>query len=275
MPACGQEAKGRHEDIGTEEAGPQRVLGEEELCTLQHHNRRNPALKRILCFAGLILVLLQYPAHAQNVQPISDWVNYNKYAEANNDLPPLTAGEHRVVFMGNSITESWAVIDSSFFADHGYIGRGISGQTSSQMLLRFRQDVIDLKPTVVVILAGTNDIAENAGPISIEHVMDNIASMAELARANNIHVILTSVLPAYDFPWRKGLEPAEKIVRLNAMIKSYCDEHAVPYVDYYSRMVDERKGLDKKFTNDGVHPNLEGYKVMDSLVKNAIDAVLR
>ncbi len=232
-------------------------------------------MKYALRYASLILMFLHSPAYSQNVQTISDWVNFKKYAEANKHLPPSAPGERRVVFMGNSITESWAIIDSSFFADHGYIDRGISGQTSAQMLLRFRQDVIDLQPSVVVILAGTNDIAENAGPISIEHVMDNIASMAELARANNIHVILTSVLPAYDFPWRKGLEPAEKIVRLNAMIKSYCDEHAVPYVDYYSRMVDERKGLDKKFTNDGVHPNLEGYKVMDSLVKNAIDAVLR
>ena len=274
MPGCGLEAKEAHGDMGTEKAQPLRVLAEGKMRTLHHHNTRNPALKRIFRFAGLFLFLLQYPAHAQNVQTISDWVNYNKYAEADKNLPPLTAGEHRVVFMGNSITEAWVVLDSSFFTEHGYVGRGISGQTSAQMLLRFRPDVIDLKPTLVVILAGTNDIAQNAGPISIEHVMDNIASMAELARANNIHVILTSVLPAYDFPWRKGLEPAEKIVRLNAMIKSYCDEHAVPYVDYYSRMVDARKGLDTKFTKDGVHPTLEGYKVMEALIQEAIDAAL-
>ncbi len=232
-------------------------------------------MKQRVRFASIFLLLFQLPVYAQNVQPVSDWVNYGKYAEANNHLPSPAPGDHRVVFMGNSITEAWAIIDSSFFADHGYIGRGISGQTSAQMLLRFRQDVINLKPTVVVILAGTNDIAQNAGPISLEHIMENIVSMVELARQNDIKTILASVLPAYDFPWRKGLMPAEKIVALNSMIKTYSAQHDIPYVDYYSRMVDERKGLDKKYTKDGVHPTLEGYRVMDQLVEEAIESLLK
>jgi len=232
-------------------------------------------MKNIFRYACLILILLQHPAYSQNVQTINDWVNYKKYADADKSLPALASGENRVVFMGNSITESWGSMDTAFFADNGYIDRGISGQTSSQMLLRFRQDVIDLKPTVVVILAGTNDIAENAGPISLENVMDNIISMVQLAEANSIKVILSSVLPVYDFPWHKGLQPAERIVKLNSMIKSFCDENKIPYVDYYPKMVDERKGLDKKYTEDGVHPNFDGYKVMDSLVQEKIKMVLK
>ena len=160
------------------------------------------------------------------------------------------------------------------FLDNGYIDRGISGQTSSQMLLRFRQDVIDLKPTLVVILAGTNDIAENAGPIALKDILANINSMAELAHENNIKVMISSVLPAYDFPWHQGLQPAEKIVKLNSMIKTYCGNNNISYVDYYSKMVDERKGLDKKYTNDGVHPSYDGYKIMESLIQTEIKNVL-
>jgi len=229
-------------------------------------------MKSIFRYACLIMVLLQYPAYSQT---INDWANLKKYVEADKSLPALAPGEKRVVFMGNSITEFWAIRDSSFFVDNGYIDRGISGQVSSQMLLRFRQDVIDLKPTLVVILAGTNDIAENAGPISLKDIMDNIISMVQLAEQNNIKVILCSVTPAYDFPWHKGLEPAEKIVKLNAMIKSYCDENTIPYVDYYTKMVDERGGLQKDLTIDGVHPNHAGYEVMDSLVQEEIKAVLK
>lgn len=232
-------------------------------------------MKNIFRYACLILILLQYPAHGQNVQTINDWVNYKKHADADKNLPALAQGENRVVFMGNSITESWDTIDSAFFVDNGYIDRGISGQTSSQMLLRFRQDVIDIKATVVVILAGTNDIAENAGPISLENIMGNIISMVQLAETNNIKVILSSVLPAYDFPWHKGLQPTEKIVKLNSMIKLYCDENNILYVDYYPKMVNEQKGLEKQYTKDGVHPNYDGYTVMDSLVQEKINMVLK
>jgi len=229
-------------------------------------------MKNVFYYIGLILILLQCSSYSQIV---NDWANLKKYAEADGKLGQPAPGEDRVVFMGNSITELWAIKDSSFFKDNGYIDRGISGQTSSQMLLRFRQDVIDLKPVVVVILAGTNDIAENQGPISLKDIMGNIISMTQLAEENNIKVILSSVLPVYDFPWHRGLQPAEKVVQLNTMIKAYCDANNIPYVDYYSKMVDERKGLDKKYTKDGVHPTYDGYKVMDTLVDAAIKETLK
>ncbi len=231
-------------------------------------------MRKAFYFMSVTLMFLHIPAQGQTVQAISDWMNYDKYSGADKSLAAPRPGEHRVVLMGNSITQSWADLDTAFFHENGYVDRGISGQTSAQMLLRFRRDVIDLKPTIVVILAGTDDIAENAGPISLENVMGNIVSMVQLAKANDIKVILCSVLPAYDFPWRKGLEPAEKIVKLNSMIKSYCEENHIPCVDYYSKMVDERKGLDQKYTKDGVHPNLDGYKVMDALVQTEIKRVL-
>jgi len=227
----------------------------------------------LISYLCLLLFVFQFSIYGQNQN--EDWPNLEKYAEADEELGIPSAGEKRVVFMGNSITESWGIIDSSFFKDNGYIDRGISGQTSSQMLLRFRQDVINLKPAVVVILAGTNDIAENTGPISLRDILGNIISMTQLAEASNIKVILCSVLPAYDFPWHRGLKPADKIIKLNSMIKSYCDEKNIPYVDYYSKMVDEEKGLDKKYTNDGVHPTLAGYKVMDPLIDKEIKAALK
>lgn len=220
----------------------------------------------------MLIIFVQYSSYCQNVN-VTDWINLNKYAKSNESLGLPSADERRIVFMGNSITESWAVIDSSFFKGNGYIDRGISGQTSSQMLLRFRQDVIDLKPAVVVILAGINDIAENDGPIALKDILGNIISMAQLAQGNNIKVIISSVLPAYDFPWHHGLKPAEKIIKLNSMIKSYCDKNNISYVDYYSKMVDERNGLDKKYTKDGVHPTYAGYRIMDPLVWEAIEKV--
>ena len=220
----------------------------------------------------LLIFVFQFSIYSQNKK--EDWPNLKKYAKENKELGLHSAGEKRIVFMGNSITESWGKIENNFFIDNGYIDRGISGQTSSQMLLRFRQDVINLKPAVVVILAGTNDIAENTGPISIKDILGNIISMTQLAEANNIKVILCSVLPAYDFPWHHGLKPAEKIIKLNSMIKSYCDENNIPYVDYYSKMADEEKGLDKKYTKDGVHPTLAGYKIMDTLIEKEIKSIL-
>ena len=230
-------------------------------------------MKNISLIFCLLLTFFQRFSYSQNDQSKDDWANLKKYAAANKNLPPPAAGEDRIVFMGNSITEFWATIDSSFFANRTYIDRGISGQTSPQMLLRFRQDVINLKPTVVVILAGINDIAENTGKIALEDVFGNIVSMAQLAKENKIKLILSSVLPAYDFPWHPGLQPAEKIVKLNSMIKSYCQENNIEYVDYYSNMVDEKKGLDKRFTDDGVHPTIAGYKMMESLIERAIKRV--
>jgi len=205
----------------------------------------------------------------------NDWANLAKYAPENSALPPVSGGEKRVVFMGNSITEGWKNADSSFFAARRYLDRGISGQTTPQMLVRFRPDVIDLKPAVVVILAGINDIAQNTGPMTLEQTYGNIVSMAELAKANGIKAVLCSVLPAYDFPWRPGLQPAEKVMKLNAMLRSYAAKNKLVYVDYFAVMADSRNGLKTELTHDGVHPTLAGYKVMEPLVDQGIAAALR
>lgn len=201
-----------------------------------------------------------------------DWANLNKYQNENAKLKPLDPGQNRIVFMGDSITEGWPFIE--LFAGKPYVNRGISGQTTPQMLIRFRADVIVLKPAVVVILAGINDIAGNTGPSTLEMISDNVFSMAELAKANHIKVILCSVLPAYDFPWRAGSYPAEKVVALNKIIKKYADSNGILYLDYYSAMVNDQKGLNAAYSGDGVHPNKTGYEVMNPLVENAIAKVL-
>jgi lysophospholipase L1-like esterase len=156
------------------------------------------------------------------------------------------------------------------FPGKPYIARGISGQTTPQMLVRFRQDVIALRPDVVVILAGTNDIAGNTGPSTLGMIEDNIASMAELAQANGIRVVLASVLPAFDYPWRPGLEPAPKIVALNAWMREWAARHGAVYLDYHGAMRDERDGLRAELTYDGVHPNEAGYRAMAPLAERAI-----
>ena len=205
----------------------------------------------------------------------ADWPNLARYRPANAALQPPAPGENRVVFMGNSITEAWANLFVRQFPGKPYIGRGISGQTTPQMLLRFRQDVIALKPAVVVILGGTNDIAGNTGPSTLEMIEDNLASMAELATANGIRVVLASVLPVFDYPWRKGIEPAPKIVALNAWIKNYAAAHGAVYADFHSAMADERQGTRSDLSSDGVHPNAAGYTIMAPLVERAIAAALR
>jgi acetyl esterase/lipase/lysophospholipase L1-like esterase len=205
----------------------------------------------------------------------NDWANLNRFQGDNEKLGPPKTGQNRVVFMGNSITAGWIGADPDFFASKGYIDRGISGQTTPQMLLRFKQDVIDLQPNVVVILAGINDIAGNTGPMTPKATMDNISCMALLAKARGIKVILCSVLPAYDFPWRPGLEPAEKVVALNKMIKDFAHENKMTYLDYFSSLVDERHGMKREYANDEVHPTLKGYKVMEPLVEKAIDETLK
>ena len=160
-----------------------------------------------------------------------DWANLNRFKEENAKLSVPRKGENRVVFMGNSITEGWIKQDSKYFSSN-YINRGISGQTTPQMLIRFRQDVVALQPKVVIILAGTNDIAGNTGPSTLEMIMDNLKSMSEIAQSNHIRVVLCSVLPVYDYPWKKGLEPAPKIIALNKMIKEYSASHNIIYCDY-------------------------------------------
>jgi len=204
-----------------------------------------------------------------------DWANLGRFAGANAALPAPAKGENRVVFMGNSITEGWLTHDSAFFVGKPYINRGISGQTTPQMLVRFRADVINLHPKVVVILAGTNDIAGNTGPSTLEMIENNIASMAELAAANGIKVVLSSVLPAYRYSWKPEVQPAEKIVTLNVWIKTYAARKGFVYVDYFSAMTDERHGLKSELTLDGVHPNRAGYKIMEPLVEKAIREAMK
>jgi lysophospholipase L1-like esterase len=219
--------------------------------------------KHLLAFASIILSILN-TSHAQ------DWANFKKYSAANQKPNQ----EVQVVFMGNSITEGWSQINPDFFMGKPYINRGISGQTTPQMLVRFRTDVIDLKPKVVVILAGTNDIAENTGPTTLELITGHIMSMAELAQANGVKVVISSVLPAFDYSWKPGLKPNEKIPLLNQMIKAYADKNGFVYLDYFTPMVDDKNGLKKEYSEDGVHPNKAGYQVMEPLAETAINKAL-
>ncbi|WP_348813938.1 SGNH/GDSL hydrolase family protein [Flavobacterium maritimum] len=203
-----------------------------------------------------------------------DWPYLNKYKNENAKLDAPELGQKRIVFMGDSITEFWSTNDPDFFSGKPYINRGISGQTTPQMLVRFRADVIALQPAVVVILAGGNDIAGNTGQATLEMIINNIISMAELAKANQMEVILCSVLPAADFPWNPNQNPAEKMAALNKIIKAYANANNIAYVDYYSAMVNEQKGLQSAYSDDGVHPNQLGYQVMGPLVEKAINQVL-
>jgi lysophospholipase L1-like esterase len=205
----------------------------------------------------------------------TDWAYLGRFKEANEKLGNPVKNEKRVVFMGNSITEGWIGTCPEFFAGRPYVNRGISGQTTPQMLLRFRSDVVTLKPKVVVILAGINDIAGNTGPSTLEMIEDNISSMSEIAKANQIKVVISSVLPAYDFPWNPGVFPAERIIALNKWLQNYCNSNKIIYLDYYSSMVDERGGLKKELSEDGVHPNAVGYKIMEPLVEKAIQQALK
>lgn len=221
-----------------------------------------------LIYSILFLIVMGGKVQAQ------DWPNLNKYQNENANLKPIAPGQKRIVFMGDSITEFWSVTDSEYFTGKPCVNRGISGQTTPQMLIRFRADVIALKPAIVVILAGINDIAGNTGPATLDMIANNIFSMAELAKANQIEVILCSVLPAYDFSWKPNQNPAEKVVALNKMIKNYADANGILYLDYFSTMKDERNGLKTAYSEDGVHPNKLGYQVMAPLVEKAITEVL-
>ena len=206
----------------------------------------------------------------------NEWANYKKYDKANKELSAPSKKEKRVVFMGNSITEEWVRIHPEFFKENNYIGRGISGQTSYQFVVRFREDVINLKPKLVVINAGTNDVAENTGPYNEDITFGNIVSMVELAKANKIKVILTSVLPASGFKWNKKItDAADRIAGLNARIEAYAKAHKIPYVDYYKEMVSgSERALNPDYSKDGVHPTKEGYAVMEALIKPAIEKAL-
>lgn len=205
----------------------------------------------------------------------NDWANLARYREANVSLALPRAGERRVVLFGNSIIEAWTPYFAELFPAQPYIGRGISGQTTPQMLVRFRQDVVALHPAVVVILAGTNDIAGNTGPSTLSMIEDNLASMTEIARSNDIRVVLCSVLPVYDYPWKPGLAPAPTIMALNDWIRRYAESVGAVYVDYHSAMKDARGGLPSALAMDGVHPTLAGYRIMATLVQKGIDEARR
>ena len=202
-----------------------------------------------------------------------DWANLKRFQMQNAEIAMPGPDEQRVVFMGNSITEEWLRVRPEFFAGKPYVNRGIGAQTTPQMLLRFRQDVINLQPAVVVILAGINDIAGNTGPATIDEIASNIFSMAELARAHNIKVVLCSVLPASDIPWQPELAPAKKVVELNDLIKVYSGKQAMVYVDYYAAMVNDSNGLKEELGRDSVHPNAAGYAVMEPLVEKVLALV--
>ncbi len=221
-------------------------------------------MKSITSIIGaLVMMITPLMINAQN-----DPANMAKYREHNKALMESGKVENRIVFMGNSITEFWNLKES--FGDKPYVNRGISGQTTPQMLMRFKADVIELQPEAVVILAGINDIAENSGPIPLKETAGNIFRMVELAKDANIRPIMCSVLPAADFPWRPGLKPATKIVELNQMLREYAKSHNIPYVDYYSKMADKNLGLKKSYSGDGVHPNDTGYKVMSKILAKTL-----
>ena len=205
---------------------------------------------------------------------LDDWANLSKYDESNKKLMNVI-DENRVVFMGNSITEGWSNFDPDFFIDNPYVNRGISGQTTPQMLIRFKPDVVNLNPKSVVILAGINDIAGNTGPIKIENIAENIFSMSEIAKSNNIEVFICSVLPAKAFPWSPSIKNvAEKVIKLNSILEKYCLDNKIQYVDYHSEMNDGNGGLkvpEHTTEDDLVHPNKEGYKVMEELISIFLD----
>ena len=195
-----------------------------------------------------------------------DWAYKGRYEKENKQLRAAGEDSLRVVMMGNSITEFWFETHPQFFTSNHLVGRGIGGQVSSQMLARFRQDVINLEPRIVVINCGTNDIAENNGPYNEDITMDNIMSMTELALAHGIKVVLTSVLPCDGFIWNTSIKDSpEKIDRLNARIKYYADTMPeVHYLDYFSSMTLDGRSMNSAYTDDGVHPNAKGYDVMES-----------
>ena len=209
--------------------------------------------------------------HIEDIAKETDWANINHYKEANAELGAPLDSEKRVVFIGDSITENWGILKPEFFIENKFINRGIGGQTSPQMLIRFRSDVIDLKPSLIVILAGTNDIAGNTGPTTISMISNNIISMSELALSHDINVIISSVLPVHNYNWSDVKEPNKKIIDLNQILSDYTIEKSLIYLDYYTSMVDNRPGLKKEFSEDEVHPNKVAYDVMSDLALKAIN----
>lgn len=196
-----------------------------------------------------------------------DLTNFNRYQKENLLLKKKPISDKRVVFMGNSITDAWVGVRPNFFAGKDWIGRGISGQTTSQMLMRFQEDVVNLNPKFVVILAGTNDIAGNTGEITLKRIANNISMMVDIAQANQIKVYVCSVLPVYQYPWAMEIGVvANKIIELNTLLKKLSNQKSCIYVDYHSQMKNMQGGLSKELAEDGVHPTQKGYEIMEQIL---------
>ena len=226
---------------------------------------------RVLTF---IVIVFQFTMTiAQDPSPM-DWPNFKQFEELNTKLAKMKKNKNRVVFIGNSITIGWLQTNPNFFKDKDYVNRGISGQTTPQMLVRFRADVVDINADVVVILAGTNDIAGNTGPVTLKMIANNLKSMTEIALANGIKVILCSVLPAYDYPWSPGKKPNIKIPKLNSMIKDFAKESGAFYLDYFKALNDGNNGIVKEYSNDGVHLTAKGYHLLEPMLEKALNKVL-
>ena len=211
-------------------------------------------------------------ASTKPADPPQDWANLGRYRAENAALPPAPPGEKRVVFFGDSITDGWGRSPGTgaFFPGKPYVNRGISGQTTPQMLVRFQQDVVQLHPSVVVILAGTNDIAGNTGPSTPEMIEDNFDSMVNIAQAHGIAVVLASITPVHVYPWKPTIFPTDEIRLLNAWMASYCGQHRCVYLDYFSAMADASGGMRAGLSRDGVHPVEQGYAIMTPLAEQAI-----
>lgn len=227
----------------------------------------------LIVITALMLISTSVLAQKFDQSLWNQGINYHRYSQANKQLLELEIFP-TAILMGDSITDMWIDKSPNFFESNNLIDRGIGGETTGQMLMRFREDVINLNPKVVAILAGINDIAENTGPISLEKVFGNIISMAELARANDIKVILCKLVPANRFPWRERIVPTEKVRILNQMIEDYAQDQQLILVDYFSPMSDAQKGLKADLGSDGVHPNSKGYAIMEPLLLKAIEQAL-
>ena len=226
---------------------------------------------RVLTF---IVIVFQFTMTiAQDPNPM-DWPNFKQFEQLNTKLTKMKKNKNRVVFMGNSITIGWLQTNPNFFKDKDYVNRGISGQTTPQMLVRFRADVVDINADVVVILAGTNDIAGNTGPITLKMIANNLKSMTEIAQANGIKVILCSVLPAYDYPWSPGKKPNIKIPKLNSMIEDFAKESGAFYLDYFKALNEGNNGIIKEYSYDGVHLTAKGYHLLEPMLEKALEKVL-
>ncbi|HXY97035.1 MAG TPA: SGNH/GDSL hydrolase family protein [Steroidobacteraceae bacterium] len=230
-------------------------------------------LATVTLIAGLLGAMPASAEDAELERLRTDWAQLRQYRDENQRLPPPSAARPRIVFLGDSLTQGWDLTGLGL-DEVELVNRGISGQTTPQMLIRFRQDVVSLKPAVVHILAGTNDLAGNTGPTTLEAIEANLSSMVEIARANHIRVVLSSVLPALDYPWRPGLEPAPRIVALNDWIRAYARQRKLVYADYYPALVDSRGGFRTEMADDGVHPNAAGYAAMSPIARQAVKRAL-